>query len=101
VRLTVDGLQERELLQELIAFIKQEAAIKQIVAQIVVPKKGPGIAIELRMPIPDVVELTWRDYRIRATGFEGELFIVCKKLTDDHDYPKDPAEPTPPSRNRQ
>jgi len=39
------------------------------------------VAIELRMPIPEIVELTWRDYRIRATGFEGELYIVCRKYT--------------------
>lgn len=81
IRVRVEGLEDRQQLQELLTFIKRQAEVQRLVARIVVPRTGPGIAIELRMPVPEVVELSWRGYQIRATGFEGELYIVCRKHT--------------------
>ncbi|GEM_PF-5659549 len=79
IKCTFEGLEDRALLKELGEFLRHQATINRLVSRIVVPKDKPGIAIELRMPIPEIIELNWRDYRVRATGFNGELFIACKK----------------------
>lgn len=76
---TIDGLEDRALWDELSEFLKHQAEVNRLVSRIVVPTHGPGIAIELRMPVPQIVEFDWRDYRVRATGFEGQLIISCRK----------------------
>jgi len=84
IKCTFEGLEDRALLKELGEFLRHQATINRLVSRIITSPHQPGIAIELRMRRPEIVELTWRDYQIRATGFEGELFIVCKKQEVAH-----------------
>ena len=78
----VDGLQDRALWPELFAFLKVQASFKRLVTRYVVRKSGGG-ELRITLPVPNILTFTWRGYKIRATGYDGELYVACKKAAGD------------------
>jgi len=79
VRLTIDGLQDQELLEELKAFLNEQASFNRLCTRVVIPKEGPGIGIEISVRAPETAIFVWHDYVVEARGFMGEIYLRCHK----------------------
>ncbi len=81
IQCRIDGLEVDTDWPTLKSWLQSQARFNQLCAKVVTPPHG--VAIELRLPIPQTAIFVWRDYVVEATGFMGEIHITAHKATDD------------------